>query len=546
MCRLWLLFILLPFVGEVRPAHAQIALGIEWHPPADTAALFADFGRMADVGVTAVRTGAVTDSLVWKRAASLGLTLFQELRIDRLSAAQLLDTLDYARAAVLRMAFAASATQAVPYTGLARHSDTTDPRACAYFEALTQTVRQWTNGQGRTYYLTAFIDDDVCHDAVDVVLLDALDAYSPPQLLGRWQHLHPETSVGLGRLNWRVHGGEASDGGSMPHTEGWQAHRMATVLDTLSIGSPLAHTFLYRWRDADSLAVAGQRSGHQYGLYASSGTPRPIATSVAHYLEGRPAASGQPASASANDASPWTVLSGWMLVLALGIGYAQSTTLQQTVQRYFYAHSFYQEAVGRARDLSTPLIVFFAGLVAVANGLTVHALLTYWEGSLRFWIALEQLPWGLNTVTLFLLTDPVGSLLVAAGFTLGSLLTWGILLGSMAPTVRALPTTSALYLILWPRWLPTAVGMLAAMLLASGGLPATPKVIGLLMGLWGLTSAYAFTRTLIDYTAVVRPSPMGLLGAVFVYPPVALLVCSLLAVLFAPNSVWIWHLITRS
>ncbi|MEM1096959.1 MAG: hypothetical protein AAGJ10_20365 [Bacteroidota bacterium] len=549
MCRLWLLLILLPFVGAVRPAGAQVALGVEWHPPADTAAIFADLAQMADLGVTAVRTGLITDSLVWQRADSLGLALFQELRIDQLSASQLLDTLGHARDAVLRMTFAASATQAVPYIGLARHSDTTEPKGCAYFEALTETVRQWTNGRGRTYYLTAFIDDDVCHDAVDVVLLDALDAPSPPRLLDRWQRLHPETPVGFGRLNWYVLNGEASDAEVVPHTEAWRAHRMHALLDTLSAQASPAYTFLYRWRDADSLAVAGQRSGHGYGLYASSGTPRPIASSVAHYMEGRarpPVSEQASASASSSEASPWTVLSGWMLVLALGIGYAQSTTLQQTVQRYFYAHSFYQEAVARARDVSTPLMVFFAGLAAAASGLTVHTLLTYWEGSLRFWIGVEQLPWGLSTAARFMLTDPVGSLLVATAFTLGSLVLWGLLLSSLTRNARSLPLTSALYLILWPRWLPTAVGMLSAMLLASGGVPTTPKVIGLLMGLWVVSSAYAFLRTVADYAAVVRPSPAKLLGAVLTYPALVVLGCAILGILLSPNRAWIWHLLTRS
>ncbi|MEM6647972.1 MAG: hypothetical protein AAF730_17150 [Bacteroidota bacterium] len=548
MYRLWTLLLLLLFVGEVRPARAQAILGVEWHPPADTAALFADFAQMADLGVTAVRTTAVTDSLVWQRADSLGLTLFQEVNIDRLSAAQLLDTLGHAREAVLRMAFAASASQAVPYIGLARHSDTTAPEACAYFEALTETVRQWTNGRGRTYYLTAFIDDDVCHGAVDVVLLDALDAHSPPRLIDRWQRLHPETEVGLGRLNWRLHDGAAPDAQTMPHTEAWQAHRMRTVLDTLTVKPSLALTFLYRWRDADSLAVAGQRTDHRYGLYAPSGSPRPIASIIAHHADRRPPSSvdADTASVSMSQASPWTVLSGWMLVFALGIGYAQSTTLQQTVQRYFYAHSFYQEAVARSRDLSTPLVVFFAVLVAAANGLTVHAFLTYLEGGLRFWIGVDQLPSGLSAVSTFMLTDPVGALCVASGFTLSALLLWSLLLSSAARTDRPFPTTAALYLILWPCWMPTAVGMLAAMLLASGGVPTTPKVVGLLMGLWVLASAYAFLRTLADYSAVVRPSAAVFLAAVVSYPPLVVLACGVLGGVLSPNREWIWHLMTRS
>lgn len=546
MHRLWMLTILFALAGEVRPSTAQAVFGVEWSPPADTASIFDDFEQMAGLGLTAVRTGAVLDSLVWQRADSLGLTLFQEVSIDRLSAAQLLDTLSHVRDVVLRMAFAASATQAVPYIGLARHTDTTDPEACAYFETLAETVNQWTNGRGRTYYLSAFIDDDVCHEAVDFVLIDALDGPSPPRLLDRWRRLHPEVPVGLGRLNWRVLDGAGPDGWQTPHTETWQAHRMHTVLDTLSSDSSPAYTFLYRWRDADQPTVAGQRSMHKYGLYTSSGSPRRIVDIMPRNVAERLLADASPAGTAASSASPWTVLSGWMLVLALGIGYAQSATLQQTVQRYFYAHSFYQEAVARARELSLPLVAFFAALTAAANGLIVHTLLTHVGGGIRFWMAIEQLPGALGAVSTFMLTDSTGRLLTAIVFTLVSLLTWGGVLSSLTRNSRSLSFTSALYLILWPRWLPTAAGVLAAMLLASGGVPTTPKVVGLLAGVWVLVSGYAFARTLADYAAVVRPSPAQFVGAIFTYPALVVLACSILAVVLSPTSAWLWHLLTRT
>ncbi|GAB5520577.1 MAG: hypothetical protein RhofKO_28280 [Rhodothermales bacterium] len=540
-----LFFALLAAVSIVREAEAQSAFGVEWQATTDTSRAFADFEQMRQLGFAKVRTSAIADSLVWQRADSLGLLLLQEVNIDRLSTAHLLDTLEYAREVVLRMAFAASASKAVPYIGLARHSDTTDPEACAYFEALAETVAQWTAGRGRTYYLTSFIDDDVCHEAVDFVLLDALNHPNPPDVLARWRRTHPETPVGLGRLGWRLEQEAQPDGWKVPHTQAWQAHRMRAALDTLTADTTLAHAFLYRWRDADSLAVAGQRSSQAYGLYDASNMPRRTADIVQRFLTDQPRVFAYPAGTPPSEQAPFAVLTGWLLVLALGIGYAQSTTFQQTVQRYFSAHSFYQEAVVRSRDLSTPLIVFFAVLVAIANGLTLYALLAHVEGRTLFWTGFDQLPTLLQRFAGLVLNYPLGRLLLFMAFTLGSMLIWAMVLSGLARNSRSLPLSSALYLILWPRWLPTGIGILAAMLLASGGIPATREVLGVVVGLWVLTSGYAFARTLADYTAVVRPSFMRRVLAVVAYPPLLMLVLGALWLMLSPQWDWIWHLMTR-
>ena len=151
--------------------------GVVWNVPADIGRAEADLAVMRRMGVEAVRTEIILDGRILTQADSLGLVLFQDLPIEWLSATALRDTLDYAlellETAIERSADHPSARN----FGLARLSDSSSPRGCEYFARLTERVRRLP--RGRTYYVTAFVQDDLCSSEVDMVLIDVSAGSAP-------------------------------------------------------------------------------------------------------------------------------------------------------------------------------------------------------------------------------------------------------------------------------------------------------------------------------------------------------------------------------
>ena len=210
--------LMLAACGRGQPAAAQTAplKGVVWEAPANTDQAAAELIAMHRLGVEAVRTGLLGQERLFDLADTLGLQFFQELPFDGLSAAALIDTLSYARRLLERAVAQARNHASARHFGLARRSDTSDPRACAFFEHLAQQVHRTPSSQ--VYYLSAFIEADRCADVVDFVLLDARDASDPAGQLARWQAAHAAPSMrraGIGALGAWV-GVRASSGLRVP------------------------------------------------------------------------------------------------------------------------------------------------------------------------------------------------------------------------------------------------------------------------------------------------------------------------------------------
>ena len=169
----WILAVLLP-----HPVAAQQAplKGMVWTPPDDRIRAVQDMYAMAEAGVEAVRTDFFRHDDVLDAADTLGLRIYLDLPFSRLSVSGLADTLASAQASLDAALDIARRHVSVRAIGLAGHSDTSDPAACAWFERLSSRLYEAAPDLDlSTYYVTLFSKDDACTNAVDFVLLDVLD-----------------------------------------------------------------------------------------------------------------------------------------------------------------------------------------------------------------------------------------------------------------------------------------------------------------------------------------------------------------------------------
>lgn len=548
------------FVSSLRPARraalllvAALALasaaraqepvrGVVWDVPERMETAVADLRGMARAGVQAVRTGLVEDERLLRLADTLGLQLYQELPVGRLSASTLVDSAEGA-ARLLRGALQrARRHPSARHFGLARRSDTHDAAACVYFEALSEIARE-ALPSARTYYVSVFPEDDRCAGAVDLVLLDALDAEAPAAVLDGWAG---ETPVGLATLGTWVRS-DTLAGLRRTRSPEAQARYLEDHLGPLvaRAAAPPAVVFVYRWRDQyrqqrmdDDLDVFQRR----YGLMTLGRTPRPAMDVVAGLYTGEQTVFAFPAGRASDPPWPWMMLLGWTVVLAIGILYAATPRFRHMVPRYFAAHVFYREALRGRRDVmpeaSAVLLITFALSVGLAGAYVVQTL--QHAPALQTLLAWQAPAWRAVLVTLMeqpwmlaLLLGSVYALLLAL---------WASMFGLASRRRYALMPGQAFMLVIWPHW-PLLLLMIAAVVGTT--LPAATAVWvawGVAAGLVA-TSLLALVRALVDLMSVSHIGPGWVLLLALVSPPVLLLVLVGVVVLTHPaEASFLWHL----
>jgi hypothetical protein len=196
--------------------------------PDDLETAWEELFQMWEMGIEAVRTGIVRDSLLLVYADTLGIQFFQELPVAHAPAGALVDTLSYMEAVLDSMFVRAAGHPSARHFGLARYADTSTPEACPYFEALAGRVRQQAGPESRVYYAGAFIENDQCAGAVDFVLLDVRNV---PSAVGRLRQWTGATPVGVAALGSWVDDG--SLGLRTPHSPASQARYLEQQLTRL-------------------------------------------------------------------------------------------------------------------------------------------------------------------------------------------------------------------------------------------------------------------------------------------------------------------------
>ena len=535
----------LPF-PPISPALA----GVVWQRPDSTDAALRDLEAMHRAGVRAVRTRVVEDVALLAAADRLGLEIWQDLPVESLPAPFLVARADSV-APLLIDALARSAPyRSARHFGLARASDTSDPRARPYFERLTALVRQRGAPGTRTYFISRFPDDDRSAEAVDLVLLDARDA-DPVELVTRWR-ARRDTPVGLASYGsgvvpgreggWRTRGSLAA-----------QARTFESALDELmGMPQPPVVAFVHRWRDvADDAPRRDQRAevtGTRFGLLDAEGAPRPAFDVVSGIFTGRQrvfAFDAGRATTETREASPLIFL-GWFLMLGLGLFYAGAPKLSALAPHYFGRRDLYREAVSRGYDLSTGETSALALGLCLSAGVVGTSILR----ALGRTDALVAATSAWAPEAQLRMTDLLGRPLVLVIVLALIYGTWLLLtliwLNVLAGRARRLRPAQALSLAVWSRWAWLPLMILALLLVGISPRLAT-TMAPVLLGLALLIEAVAAYRMLYDLSIVIRISPARALGFGFVVP-FLLAVGGLIALAISSQAemTFLWHLATRS
>lgn len=554
-------------LGAAQPADGPPWRGVVWEPPGDAAQAEADLRAMREAGIQAVRTPMLRSDRLLTLADTLGLQLFQELPLDYVPAGGLVDTLAYAQRLLALALDQAARHPSARHFGLARRSDTRSPAACAFFEALAEQARTEGPAGSRVYYLSLFPQTDACEEAVDFVLLDALNAETPAAVLDAWRAAHttaraapgttarsdttggaarPAAPVGLGTLGLWVRPGVS--GVRRAHTPEAQARYFETHLTHLLAVEPApVAVFVHRWRDQATTrpVLSGDVDApyvQRYGLWDREGPARPAFEVVAGLYTGRQTAFALEAGEAGWPEAPWTVLLGWGVLLLLAGCYAISPRFRYMVPRFFGAQGFYREALREGRDVvlwsATAMLVALALAAGVFGAILVEVL----REQPAFTLVYAALPPDVQESGATLLARPWMLMLLLGSLHALAVAVWATLLAIAATRRYRLVPGQALMLALWPRW-PLPLLMVAAMVVRT--LPAEQAVPAalVLVGLALVGSLYAHLRTLIDYVAVTHVPGSVALGLNFASPFVLLLVFLLFGALELRDLLaFAWHL----
>ncbi|MFO8098769.1 MAG: hypothetical protein R6T83_04005 [Salinibacter sp.] len=536
----------LPAYSSPSPAPAPsdtARRGVVWHAPSDPTEAATTLDHIAATGADAVRLLHVPPDTVFARADALGLSLYVDLPVAHVSAAALSDSLRAAEPVLDRLTRRAARHDALRAIGLARHTDTTVPRACEILSRWSERIA--TESQLGTYYVTPFTHAaDRCSGAVDRVLLDLQGHRTPVDRWHAWADHSPadaRPSVGIGALGTWTQPGAAS-GLQVPHSAERQARYLETALPALFDAAPASPplVFVHRWRDGEPSLLSSRR----YGLRTVAGTARPAARVVEGLFTGSQRVFAFPSGGGPTNTSYGLVLLGWMLAVVLGGLYAGRPFARRTVSRYFQAHGFYRDAIRTGRDLEPGATAVVLSAAVVALGLMgVSAARRAAAAPAAEWV-LAAVPEGLRPALSFGITYPEGLGLVLGGTVLWLLLLWATALALLARRTGSFSFSQGLMLVTWPCW-PVFPGLPLA-LLAHHQSPVSGPVLCSVLGLAGLgAAAYFTTRVLTDYRAVTG-LPWAAVGpmAVLSPPVLVLILAGGLVVAYDVPLRFLWRLAT--
>ena len=511
------------------PAAAQQAplKGVAWSPPENASQAMRDLYAMAEMGAEAVRVPFIPNEHALAAADTLGLHIYLDLPVSRLSVSALQDTLAYAQASLDAALDMARRHPSIRAIGLAQRSDTSDPAACAALERLAARARAAAPGLS-TYYVTRFSRDDACADAVDFVLADVLDRSDP----AAWLDKASASSLGVAALGAAV-APDAPPGLLSPFSPERQARYFEDALPGL-LARPLRVVFVYRWRDAP--AADPSRDARRYGLHDADGRARPALDVVSGIFSGRQTVfafdRGEPPPKPVSR----VILFGWLVILAIGSGYALSPRFRFMLPRYFRSHVFFVEAVYTKREIlpGTNLLALFA--LSAAAGLAGYMTLHHLQATDAFAVVMHYLPPFARSASEQALERPFLYFSLAGGLFALALSLWIVawsLLLRLGP--RVLRMRQVHMLVVWAHW-PCFLAMIAAMALSS--LPAPSGQAGfILAAVWLCLFLLAFAQVLVDIRLASRAPVYLLVPGALLHPFAWVLFFLLGAALRHPSEV---------
>jgi hypothetical protein len=487
--------------------------GFVWAPPESGRAAEADLVAMHRAGATAVRTGLVQSVELFALADSLGINFFQDLPIGYGAAGTLSDTLSHARR-LLRDAFAyADRFESARTLGLSRWLDSFSPEACQFLSDLPDVVDNEAPVGTITYYVSPFPESETCQGSVDLVLLDGLGL----------DPAHVARQARSGTINGFAAVGEWVDGRSPSgwmnrHSDEWQARTLETVLSTLlAEPRPGAVIFLYEWKDSGRAGLIPAPLGRSYGLHDARGLARPSYQVAAGLLGQTQDVFALSAGKAITRAPVWPAASAWLVVILVVAAFVLSPNLRRMAPRYFRAHVFYREAVAEGRDALPRESALLLAAVALGAGTTV----SLWSGALAetrsFALTALWVPEFVADVMIALLEQPLTQAVVAASLFALGFVVWSSILSLLSRLGKTVFPSQTLMLVIWPQWHLIVLSFMTLGVLA-GSATLTPFLVA--AGLWIILLFVAMIRTVVDFTAAARISPVVSVGAVLLHPMV--------------------------
>ncbi len=537
-------------------AAAQPVKGVVWDPPVNNLRAREDLFEMKANGVEAIRTPLLLRNELYEIADSLELQLYQDFPFEYLSTGELLDTLEYAKEIALEAVRWAARYPVIRHFGLGRNNDTSDPRACRFFEEIIQTIRQNSRQPVDFYYLTSFVEDEQCANAFDVVLLSALDESDPQALLRRWYTTHPDTPAGIGALGvWVKEYEDDRDGFRLQNSEAYQARYLENHLNTLlseEIADSLASVFVYRWEDSRLRFPSVSHNleypyRHSYGLKTNRNVERVSYHVLKGIYTGRQKVFAFPVGQAESPGASWTVILGWITITLLGVGYAYFPRFRPNVKRYFGAHGFYRSAVEEGRELLFGPTALLLGAVMLAFGIAGAVLLDTVRVTDAFAALVRWMPDTSRTTLVALMANQfVLILMIACGFAVAVTLWTSILSAATARNRRRLLPGQTFMLVVWPQW-PIILTMIVAMVISTLE-PAQASFWLLTLFIVLIASILISTaRAFHDYASITRPSFLQASIALIGNPLVLLLLIAFyFSILHAEKFRFFWHLLTRA
>jgi len=544
-----LAFVVLGPLASMPSAGQSLRLGTTWAPSRDQERAQQDLFDIRAAGFSAVRMGVLGNAELYALADTLGLEVYQDLPIRGLPAAELTDTLAFARSVLAGVLLETHRFRSLRGVGLADQIDTSDPLACEYLRELSGIVARDAAPGTLSYYTTKFVDSDRCASTADVVVTDLVDADSSAigrflsagdgrravvgaATLGTWTDLSIENR-GLGHLR-------------SPESQARCLERTLQIIDRQR-GEWLSLVFVHRWRDPGGPdEVFADMIQRRYGLLNSSGGPRPSFYVASGFATGRQTVFAFPVGSRANSGWTWMTVLGWIILSMLGLAYAASPRMRHMVPRYFLSHAFYREAVisGRESLVRESLAV----LVAVSGGVGMLLAILLKEVSLlsvfavvRLWIspqvldfvgALLDQPWTLMVIV------GSGSALMAVA--------WTSILSLLSRSRQTLLPAQVMMLVVWPQW-PLVALLLVAPAVASVDGTSRLVVAGLAVGVSLALVGISAGRTILDYWRCSRVSVGMLVVGLLLHPMmITLAVAALFAARHPDATEYMWHLVTRA
>ncbi len=507
-----------------------------WEIPDDYQEAAQDLLEMQLMGINAVRTGLLFDSGLLSMADSLGIIVFRELPFFGYGATGFADSLAVSDSLVTLLLETGRGHSSSGPIGLTRNSDTGSPKMCAAIRTLAQKIAA---SGGTSYYVSSFVESDVCFTEVDFVLLDALDNREPHLLLERWQKKHG-TDVGLARVGTYVVP-QSEAGVSIPGSPEYQARFLEDVFLNLKNTSNVG-VFVHRWKDENrqryQLADPYRRN---YGLYNRAKDPRPsLYVTRGVYLGIQDAFAfekGNPVERPLH----WFTLVGWILLSMMSVIYAGSPRFRSIIPRYFFAHGFYRNSVREAREVLPLTSTAILTIMGLSIGLiAAHVITAMRETRLM----LQLFAWmdaGARTSLTLVLDAPFILAILMGSIALMSMSLWmAIWIGASGRRTPLYPS-QALMLAVWPRWQVLFILPVAMTFESVSNIPLWANAVMALT--WILCAYWATIRTAFDLSKVARIAP-GKAALIWMLNPLILgtIILGKWSLFHMDLVAYLWHL----